>query len=119
MAAKSQICRPAKSSARCPSWIRVPPPPLFSHASLPACSLCRDTCSSNGLRSRRFRGPFLSRSGRIPRRQAPKYSGHLGYSAGEKLDAGKVYKDEIDPELLDAIALAGARFDWILKQLGA
>lgn len=43
----------------------------------------------------------------------------LGYSSGEKLDAGKVYKDEIDPEFLDAIALAGARFDWILKQLGA
>lgn len=42
----------------------------------------------------------------------------LGYGSGETLDAGTVYKDEIDPELLDAIALAGARFDWILKQLG-
>lgn len=42
----------------------------------------------------------------------------LGYGSGEKLDVGKVYKDEIDPEILDSLALAGARFDWILKQLG-
>jgi len=43
----------------------------------------------------------------------------LGYGSGESLDSGKVYQDEIDPELLDSVALAGARFDWILKQLEA
>jgi CRP-like cAMP-binding protein len=42
----------------------------------------------------------------------------LGYGSGESLDPGKVYQDEIDPELLDSVALAGARFDWILKELG-
>ena len=43
----------------------------------------------------------------------------LGYGAGDKLDANRVYRDEIDPALLDSISLAGARFDWILSQLGA
>ena len=43
----------------------------------------------------------------------------LGYSAGDELNANKVYRDEIDPALLDSISLAGARFDWILNQLGA
>ena len=42
----------------------------------------------------------------------------LGYGSGESLDPAKVYQDEIDPELLDSVALAGARFEWILKELG-
>jgi CRP/FNR family cyclic AMP-dependent transcriptional regulator len=43
----------------------------------------------------------------------------LGYNAGDELNANKVYRDEIDPALLDSISLAGARFQWILNQLGA
>jgi hypothetical protein len=30
-----------------------------------------------------------------------------------------VYDDEIDPELMDQVALAGVRFDRMLKKLGA
>ena len=41
----------------------------------------------------------------------------LGYSSSEALDQDKVYRDEIDPDTLDAISLAGARFDWIQKKL--
>jgi len=41
----------------------------------------------------------------------------LGYSSNETLDQDKLYRDEIDPETLDAISLAGARFEWIQKKL--
>lgn len=41
----------------------------------------------------------------------------LGYSSNEALDQDKVYRDEIDPDTLDAISLAGARFEWIQKKL--
>ena len=41
----------------------------------------------------------------------------LGYSAGEALEQDKVYGDEIDPDTLDSISLAGARFEWIQKKL--
>jgi CRP/FNR family transcriptional regulator, cyclic AMP receptor protein len=41
----------------------------------------------------------------------------LGYSSEQKLDPEKLYKDEIDPDTLETISLAGARFDWILRQL--
>ena len=41
----------------------------------------------------------------------------LGYSSNEVLDQDKLYRDEIDPETLDAISLAGARFEWIQKKL--
>ena len=41
----------------------------------------------------------------------------LGYSSNDALDEEKVYMDEIDPETLDNISLAGARFEWIQKKL--
>jgi bacteriocin-type transport-associated protein len=42
--------------------------------------------------------------------------GLLGYGKGHKLD-DKEYADEIDPETLDKVALAGARFDWLQRKL--
>ena len=40
----------------------------------------------------------------------------LGYESGENvLDVD--HEDELDPELLNQVALAGARFDWMLKRL--
>lgn len=41
----------------------------------------------------------------------------MGYGESNTLDAEKEYEDELDPALLDTIALAGARFDTILKRL--
>ena len=42
--------------------------------------------------------------------------GMLGYGQGQRLDE-KEYADEIDPDMLDKIALAGARFDWLQRRL--
>jgi bacteriocin-type transport-associated protein len=41
----------------------------------------------------------------------------LGYDQGRILDDEVEHEDELDPALLDQLALAGARFDWMLKRL--
>lgn len=42
----------------------------------------------------------------------------LGYDENQRiLDDEIEHEDELDPELLDHVALAGARFDWMLKRL--
>jgi hypothetical protein len=41
----------------------------------------------------------------------------LGYESNRILDDEIEHEDELDPELLDNVALAGARFDWMLKRL--
>ncbi len=41
----------------------------------------------------------------------------LGYSASQSLDEDTEALDEIDPELLDSLSLAGARFNVILDRL--
>jgi CRP-like cAMP-binding protein len=44
---------------------------------------------------------------------------NLGFKHGRSLAEDVVYDDEIDPELMDQVALAGVRFDRMLKKLGA
>jgi CRP-like cAMP-binding protein len=39
------------------------------------------------------------------------------YRTGESLDASVSYEDELDSELIDHLAVGGARFDWMLKRL--
>ena len=41
----------------------------------------------------------------------------LGYAASQNLDEGTEAQDEIGPELLDSLSLAGARFNVILDRL--
>jgi bacteriocin-type transport-associated protein len=41
----------------------------------------------------------------------------LGYGGDRILDDDVQHEDELDPEVLDHVALAGARFDWMLKRL--
>jgi len=41
----------------------------------------------------------------------------LGYESGKLLDDEVEHADELDPEVLDGLALAGARFDWMLRRL--
>jgi bacteriocin-type transport-associated protein len=41
----------------------------------------------------------------------------LGYDSDRILDDDSEHEDELDPELLEHLALAGARFDWMLKRL--
>ncbi|MBD1835206.1 cyclic nucleotide-binding domain-containing protein [Cyanobacteria bacterium FACHB-472] len=39
------------------------------------------------------------------------------YSKGQPLDGGVEYEDELDSSVLDHMALAGTRFDWMLRRL--
>jgi len=41
----------------------------------------------------------------------------LGYGAERILDDDVEHEDELDPGLLERVALAGARYDWMLKRL--
>jgi bacteriocin-type transport-associated protein len=41
----------------------------------------------------------------------------LGYGRARDLDEEAAHEDELDPQLLQQVALAGARFDWMLKRL--
>ena len=41
----------------------------------------------------------------------------LGYQGHEPLQEDVEYEDEIDPDVLDNVSLAGARFDWMLRRL--
>jgi bacteriocin-type transport-associated protein len=41
----------------------------------------------------------------------------LGYDSDRILDDDVEHEDELDPGLLENVALAGARFDWMLKRL--
>lgn len=41
----------------------------------------------------------------------------LGYHSTASLDEEAEYEDELDPNVLDNMALAGARFDWMLKRI--
>jgi bacteriocin-type transport-associated protein len=41
----------------------------------------------------------------------------MGYGGQEILDEDVEHEDELDPELLENVALAGARFDWMMRRL--
>jgi bacteriocin-type transport-associated protein len=41
----------------------------------------------------------------------------LGYDSNRILDEETEHEDELDPDVLEHVALAGARFDWMLKRL--
>ena len=43
--------------------------------------------------------------------------GLLGYSQGRKLDDDSQYDDELDPETLENLSIAGARFDLLQRRL--
>ena len=45
--------------------------------------------------------------------------GLLGYGPGQPLDEASSYADEISPEMLDNLSLAGARFDLLQRRLRA
>jgi bacteriocin-type transport-associated protein len=43
--------------------------------------------------------------------------GRLGYGKGQGLDEEAEYEDELDPNVLDSVHLAGSRFDRVLERL--
>ncbi len=39
------------------------------------------------------------------------------YGSTERLEADIEYEDELNPDILDTVALAGARFEWMMRRL--
>jgi bacteriocin-type transport-associated protein len=65
-----------------------------------------------GFAARFYRALGIFLASRLRRTQRT-----LGYASGEVLDDETEHEDELDPELLDSVALAGARFDWMMRRL--
>lgn len=65
-----------------------------------------------GFASRFYRALGVFLASRLRKSQQ-----RLGYESDKILDDDLEHEDELDPELLDHLALAGARFDWMLKRL--
>jgi bacteriocin-type transport-associated protein len=101
------------------SFLDSRPPAATVTATEPSAALCIPRTrlteklggdSAFAARFYRALGVFLaSRLRRSQRR--------LGYDQGPVLDGEVEHEDELDPALLDQVALAGARFDWMLKRL--
>ena len=65
-----------------------------------------------GFAARFYRALGVFLAARLRRSQQ-----RLGYESGKLLDDDIEHEDELDPSLLDNLALAGARFDWMLRRL--
>jgi bacteriocin-type transport-associated protein len=65
-----------------------------------------------GFAARFYRALGVFLSSRLRKTQQ-----RLGYGTDRILDEEVQHEDELDPEVLDNVALAGARFDWMLQRL--
>jgi CRP-like cAMP-binding protein len=65
-----------------------------------------------GFAARFYRALGIFLASRLRRTQKT-----LGYESERILDDESEHEDELDPELLDNVALAGARFDWMMRRL--
>jgi len=80
--------------------------------SIPRASLLEKLEADLGFAARFYRALGVFLASRLRRSQQ-----RLGYEGGRILDDNVEHEDELDPELLDHVALAGARFDWMLRRL--
>ena len=76
----------------------------------------RDALSGRLESDQGFAARFYRALGLLLAARLRKTVHQLGYG-DDKLDADVEYEDELDPALLDGVAVAGKRFDWLLKRL--
>jgi bacteriocin-type transport-associated protein len=81
--------------------------------SVPRDRLTRKIESDSSFAARFYRALGIFLASRLRRGQQ-----RLGYEGRNVLD-DEEHEDELDPRLLDQVALAGARFEWMLKRLRA
>jgi bacteriocin-type transport-associated protein len=80
--------------------------------SIPRARLTRKLEGDPAFAARFYRALGVFLASRLRRSQQ-----RLGYESDRILDEEVEHEDELDPELLEHVALAGARFDWMLKRL--
>jgi len=79
---------------------------------IPRVLLSAQLDSDTAFAARFYRALGIFLSSRLRKTQQ-----RLGYGGDDLLDEDVEHGDELDPDLLDHVALAGARFDWMLKRL--
>lgn len=79
---------------------------------IPRARLGGKLAEDQGFAARFYRALGVFLASRLRRSQQ-----RLGFDSGRLLDDEVEHEDELDPELLDGLALAGARFDWMLRRL--
>ena len=80
--------------------------------SVPRGSLAAKLAADAAFAARFYRALGIFLASRLRRTQH-----RLGYGGDRILDEDVQHEDEVDPAMLDSLALAGARFDWMLKRL--
>jgi len=80
--------------------------------SIPRTVLSGELEQNTAFAARFYRALGIFLSSRLRKTQQ-----RLGYGGDNVLDDDVTHEDELDPDLLDQVALAGARFDWMLKRL--
>jgi bacteriocin-type transport-associated protein len=79
---------------------------------IPRALLQAKLAADTAFAARFYRALGLFLASRLRRTQQ-----RLGYDPERDADDGTAGADELDPALLDGVALAGARFDWMLRRL--
>jgi CRP/FNR family cyclic AMP-dependent transcriptional regulator len=64
-----------------------------------------------------FAGRFYRALGVFLASRLRKTQQRLGYGSGKILDDDVHHEDELDPEMLQNLSLAGARFEWMMERL--
>jgi bacteriocin-type transport-associated protein len=80
--------------------------------SIPRVRLTEKLAADPAFAARFYRALGVFLASRLRRSQQ-----RLGYDSERILDDDVEHEDELDPEVLQHVALAGARFDWMLKRL--
>lgn len=80
--------------------------------SIPRKALSTKLEQDSGFAARFYRALGIFLASRLRKTQKT-----LGYGEKGILDDDVEHGDELDPEVLDQVALAGARFDWMMRRL--
>jgi bacteriocin-type transport-associated protein len=80
--------------------------------SIPRTSLTAKLQQDDSFAARFYRALGVFLASRLRKSQQ-----RLGYGSDNILDDEIEHENELDPEILNHVALAGARFDWMLKRL--
>jgi len=96
--------RPPSATVTAPEEVTV--------LSIPCTRLERKLREDNGFAARFYRALGIFLASRLRRTMQ-----RFGYEGRDGLDEAVEHEDELDPELLQNVALAGARFDWMIKRL--
>ncbi|WP_445632795.1 cAMP-binding domain of CRP [Nostoc sp. DSM 114161] len=87
--------------------------------SIPRQQLAAKLQQDIGFASRFYRVIVTLLSNRLDELLSRLGYGRRVYSKGESLNENVEYEDELDSQLLDRMAVAGTKFDWMLKNLKA